>query len=60
MTCHWIDDSWQLHSLSLGCFLHEGDSKSDSLVDNFAIKLFQECGFEECLISAVVSDTTGI
>ena len=59
MTCHWADDNYKLHCVPLGVFLHEGSSDSDSLVDDFAIKIFKDCGFSDLNISAVVSDTTG-
>ena len=59
MTCHWVDDECSLHSAVLGCFLHEGESTSDNVLDDFAVKLFQECGFSKLKIVAVVSDTTG-
>ena len=32
MTIHWIDHNFILHSLPVGCFLHEGDTTSMSLV----------------------------
>ena len=59
MTCHWADQEFKLHSIPLGVFLHEGSSDSESLVDDFAIKIFKDCGFGDINISAMVSDTTG-
>ena len=59
MTCHWADQNFVLHSVPLGVFLHEGSSDSESLVDDFAIKIFKDCGFGDINISAMVSDTTG-
>lgn len=59
MTCHWIDKDFSLQNVVLGCFLHEGESTSDEVLDDFAVKLFQECGFDNLNISAVVTDTTG-
>ena len=58
MTLHFIDKEWNLVSLPLGCFLHSGNSKSESLHDNFLVKLFNECGFQDLKITCVVSDTT--
>ena len=43
----------------MGCFLHEGESDHSNLVDDFAAKLFTDCGFDNLIITAVVSDTTG-
>jgi hypothetical protein len=59
MTAHWIDENMKLHSLRLGCFLHQGDSEAESLIDDFLVKLFVEAGFDKVNIIAVVSDTTG-
>ena len=59
MTCHWVDKQYKINNVVLGCFLHEGESQSESLVDDFAVKIFRECGFDMVNISAVVSDTTG-
>lgn len=60
ITEHWIDDEWELQALPLGCFLHEGDSKSESIFEDLFTKLFGDCGFTEGLkVVAVVSDTTG-
>lgn len=58
MTLHFIDKHWNLVCLPLGCFLHEGDSKSKTLHDDFLVKLFNECGFGDLNIACVVSDTT--
>ena len=59
MTCHWIDKDWKLQNVPLGCFLHEGESDNKALLDDFAVKIFNDCGFENLNIVAVVSDTTG-
>jgi hypothetical protein len=58
MTVHWLDEKMQLHSLKLGCFLQEGGSEGDKLVDDFLVKLFVDAGLEKANIVAVVSDTT--
>jgi hypothetical protein len=58
VTIHWIDEEWKLHSLPLGCFLHEGDSKSESLVQSFFERLFEGLGVEELNVIAIVTDTT--
>ena len=59
MTAHWSDKNYKMHSVVLGCFLHEGESSAEGLVDDFAIKIFKDCGFSTLNISAVVTDTTG-
>lgn len=59
MTCHWVDEDYVLQNVVLGCFLHEGESTSDDVLDDFAVKLFQNCGFKDLKVSAVVTDTTG-
>ena len=28
MTAHWIDGDYKLNSIPIGCFLHQGDTKS--------------------------------
>ena len=42
----------------LGCWLHEGDSESQTLQDDFLEELFKKCKFQTANIVAVVSDTT--
>lgn len=60
ITIHWIDSDWQLHSLPLGCFLHTGDMKAESVLDDLLQKLFVQGGLREKInLVAVVSDTTG-
>ena len=59
MTVHWIDHDWISHSIPLGCFLHTGKSDAENLLDDFAIKIFTDCGFDELDVCAIVSDTTG-
>lgn len=58
MTSHWIGEDFVLQSRVLGCWLHEGDSESASLVDDFVTSLFTRCNFDKANIIAVVSDTT--
>ena len=58
MTVHWVDSSFTLQARQLGCFLHDKDSRSATLLDDFLEKLFRECNLENCKITAVVSDTT--
>ena len=58
MTAHWISSEYKMISIPLGCWLHQGDSEAKTLVDDFAVKLFKECGFIDAKIVAVVSDTT--
>ena len=59
MTIHWIDRMCQMNNIQLGCWLHEGNSKAVSLVDDFVTKLFKKCNLTTAKLSAVVSDTTG-
>ena len=59
MTAHWIGKECTLHNLQLGCWLHEGNSQSMSLVDDFISKIFKTCKLSDAKISCVVSDTTG-
>ena len=59
MTAHWIGKECKLHNLQLGCWLHEGNSESMSLVDDFISKIFNTCKLSEAKIVCVVSDTTG-
>ena len=59
MTIHWVDHLCEMNNLMLGCWLHEGDSKATSLVDDFVTKLFKKCDLTTAKLSAVVTDTTG-
>ena len=59
MTIHWIDKMCEMNNIQLGCWLHEGDSKAVTLVDDFVTKLFKKCNLTTAKLSAVVSDTTG-
>ncbi len=61
MTAHWIDEEFQLHSCTMGCFLHEGGSTAEDLKDAFFINLFKDCKFDlkKVNIVACVTDTTG-
>ena len=58
MATHWIDEKFELQNQVLGCWLHEGDSESKTLQDNFIEDLFKKCEFPTANIVAVVSDTT--
>lgn len=58
MTIHWIGEDGVLNNIQLGCWLHEGNSESETLIDDFVSKLFEKCQLTTAKISAVVSDTT--
>ena len=58
MTAHWVDEKFELQNRVLGCWLHEGDSESQTLQDDFLEELFKKCKFQTANIVAVVSDTT--
>jgi hypothetical protein len=59
MTAHWIDSDFNMHNKTLGCWLHEGNSITNSLRDEFLLNLFTRYKFDKLNIVAVVSDTTG-
>jgi hypothetical protein len=59
MTAHWIDGDFNMHNKTLGCWLHEGNSLTNSLRDEFLLNLFTRYRFDKLNIVAVVSDTTG-
>ena len=58
ITMHWIDDEWKLHSVPVGCFLHEGISKSGALVEELFARMIDDIGFDELNINAVIIDFT--
>ena len=47
MTVHWISEDWKFHAVPVGCFLHTGDSTSESLVDEFFKRLFFDLGLKK-------------
>ena len=59
MTIHWVNNLCEINNLQLGCWLHEGNSKATSLIDDFITKLFKKCDLSTAKLSAVVTDTTG-
>ena len=56
MTAHWLDSNWELHSLPLGMFLHEGGSNAMELLDQFLETVAREVT-EEATIFSVTTDT---
>ena len=53
---HWIDNSWKLHSLPLGMFLHEGRTQAIYIIDQFMVHFAWEIS-KEATIFAVTTDT---
>ena len=35
INAHWINQNWEMQSDQLGCFLHEGTSESEKLLNEF-------------------------
>lgn len=56
ITAHWLDCNWELHSLPLGLFLHEGGSNANELLDHFFETVAREVS-EEATIFSVTTDT---
>ena len=58
MTAHWIDEDWVLHDLPLGIYAHQGDSKSEDLVNEFLEKVLKLNDLHGLNLFSVTSDTT--
>ena len=56
LTAHWIDNNWNLHSLPLGMFLHEGRTQATDFIDQFMVDVAREIS-EEATIFVVTTDT---
>ena len=57
LTAHFINSNWELVSLDLGCFLHEGHTAGADVLEGMLVNLVVDCGFEELNVIAVVSDS---
>ena len=59
MTAHWIAKDFEMHSLPLGLFLHEGHSTGAHIFEQFLTDISRELNDKSIDVFAVTSDTTG-
>jgi hypothetical protein len=57
LTAHWIGHDFKLNNVQLGCFLHEGESSADAVVDDFLVTVLGKLRVLPENIHCVVSDT---
>ena len=58
MTVHFIDKKFELCSLTLGCFLHVGETKSEDALHDFAFRLIRDSNLDYRKMTAIATDTT--
>ena len=58
ITAHWINSDWELNSIPLGMFLHEGKSTAQAIIDKFYSDVARELNDDSITIFAVTTDTT--
>jgi hypothetical protein len=56
LTAHWIDDDWNLHSLPLGMFLHEGGTTANAVFEKLLVDVSREIS-EVATVFAITADT---
>jgi hypothetical protein len=56
LTAHWIDDDWNLHSLPLGMFLHEGRTMANAVFERLLVDVSREFS-EVATVFAVTTHT---